>query len=79
MLGAVIGDLAGSIYEYDEFKSKKKNIDKRMEILNKDNLIEKNQISTILYNFNILIQYLSFSSILYKYVFNIIMKIKYSY
>ena len=42
MLGAVIGDLAGSIYEYDEFKSKKKNIDKRMEILNKDNLIEKN-------------------------------------
>lgn len=42
MLGAVIGDLAGSIYEYDEFKSKEKNIDKRMEILNKDNLIEKN-------------------------------------
>ena len=43
------------------------------------NLIEKNQIPTILYNFNILIQYLSFSSILYKYVFNIIMKLKYSY
>ena len=48
-------------------------------IVYNNNLIEKNQIPTILYNFNILIQYLSFSSILYKYVFNIIMKIKYSY
>ena len=42
MLGAVIGDLAGSIYEYDEFKSGKKNLDKRLEVLTKDNLIEEN-------------------------------------
>ena len=41
MLGAVIGDLAGSLYEYDEFKSGK-NLDRRLEILNKDNLIEEN-------------------------------------
>ncbi len=40
MLGAVIGDLAGSLYEYDEFKSGK-NLDRRLEVLNKDNLIEK--------------------------------------
>lgn len=33
MLGAIIGDLAGSIYEYDEFKSKDININRRMEIL----------------------------------------------
>ena len=41
MLGAIIGDLAGSIYEYDEFKSNKVNLDRRKEVLNKDNLIEK--------------------------------------
>lgn len=41
MLGAIIGDLAGSLYEYDEFKSKKKNLEKRLEVLSKDNLIEK--------------------------------------
>lgn len=40
MLGAIIGDLAGSVYEYDEFKSGK-NLDRRLEVLNKDNLIEK--------------------------------------
>lgn len=42
MLGAIIGDLAGSLYEYDEFKSEKKNIDRRLEVLNKDNLLEEN-------------------------------------
>ena len=41
MLGAIIGDLAGSVYEYDEFKSRKKNLDRRLEVLSKDNLIEK--------------------------------------
>ena len=41
MLGAIIGDLAGSLYEYDEFKSEKKNLDRRLEVLSKDNLIEK--------------------------------------
>ena len=41
MLGAIIGDLAGSVYEYDEFKSEKRNIDRRISVLNKDNLIEK--------------------------------------
>lgn len=41
MLGAIIGDLAGSIYEFDEFKSKKINIEKRKEILTKDDLIDK--------------------------------------
>ena len=39
MLGAIIGDLAGSIYEYDEFKNGK-NVDRRREVLSKDNLIE---------------------------------------
>ena len=33
MLGAIIGDLAGSVYEYDEFKSVKRNIDRRKEFL----------------------------------------------
>ncbi len=41
MLGAIIGDLAGSVYEYDEFKSVKRNIDRRVEVLKKDNLIDK--------------------------------------
>ncbi len=36
MLGAIIGDLAGSIYEYDEFKGKSR----CTNILTKDNLIE---------------------------------------
>ena len=39
MLGAIIGDLAGSVFEYDEFKSRKKNLDRRLEVLSKDNLI----------------------------------------
>lgn len=39
MLGAIIGDLAGSIYEYDEFKGK--DVDRRLSVLTKDNLIEK--------------------------------------
>ncbi len=41
MLGAIIGDLAGSIYEYDEFKNKDININRRMEILSKSNLIDE--------------------------------------
>lgn len=41
MLGAIIGDLAGSIYEYDEFKSKDINIDRRMDVLSKSNLIDE--------------------------------------
>ena len=41
MLGAIIGNLASSAYEYDEFKSRKKNLDRRLEVLSKDNLIEK--------------------------------------
>lgn len=45
MLGAIIGDLAGSIYEYDEFK-KGKNLERRLEVLNKDNLIEENSFYT---------------------------------
>ncbi len=44
MLGAIIGDLAGSIYEYDEFKSK--NMDRRLEVLKKDNLIEEDSFYT---------------------------------
>ena len=45
MLGAIIGDLAGSLYEYDEFK-KGKNLERRLEVLTKDNLIEKNSFYT---------------------------------
>ena len=45
MLGAIIGDLAGSIYEYNEFKSGK-NLEKRLEVLSKDNLIEKDSFYT---------------------------------
>ena len=33
MLGAIIGDLAGSVYEYDEFKGVKRNIVRRKEFL----------------------------------------------
>lgn len=40
MLGAIIGDLAGFIYEYDEFKSKEINLDRRLEVLYKSNLID---------------------------------------
>ncbi len=40
MLGTIIGDLAGSIYEYDEFKSKEINLNRRLEVLTKDNLID---------------------------------------
>ena len=42
MYGAIIGDIAGSIYEYPEFRDKLKgniNIERRLEILNKNNLI----------------------------------------
>lgn len=41
MLGAIIGDLAGSLYEYDEFKSGK-NLERRLEVLKKDKLLEEN-------------------------------------
>ena len=44
MYGAIIGDLAGSIYEFEEFsdrKNKIQNIKRRLEILNKKNLIDK--------------------------------------
>lgn len=41
MLGAIIGDLAGFIYEYDEFKSKEINLDRRLEVLYKSNLIDE--------------------------------------
>ena len=44
MLGAIIGDLAGSIYEYDEFKGKDMN--RRLSVLTKDNLIEKDSFYT---------------------------------
>jgi len=45
MYGAIIGDLAGSIYEYQEFKdSLKKKVDlkRRLEILHKKELISEN-------------------------------------
>lgn len=44
MYGAIIGDLAGSVYEYDEMKDYKKkfyNIGRRKEILTKDDIIDK--------------------------------------
>lgn len=41
MWGAIIGDLAGSLYEYDEFKSGK-NLERRLEVLKKDKLLEEN-------------------------------------
>ena len=44
MLGSIIGDIAGSIYEYDEFNNSEKgiiNLEKRLEILSKKELIEK--------------------------------------
>lgn len=44
MLGAIIGDLTGSIYEYDEYN--KKNIERTCEVLTKDNLIEKDSFYT---------------------------------
>lgn len=44
MLGAIIGDLAGSIYEYDEFKCKDMN--RRLSVLTKENLIEENSFYT---------------------------------
>lgn len=43
MLGAIIGDLAGSIYEYSEFKdslNKTINLKRRLEILHKKELID---------------------------------------
>lgn len=45
MYGAIIGDIVGSIYEYDEFNNSEKgiiNLEKRLEILSKKDLIEKN-------------------------------------
>lgn len=45
MYGAIIGDIAGSIYEYDEFNNAEKgtiNLEKRLEILSKKDLIEEN-------------------------------------
>lgn len=45
MYGSIIGDIAGSIYEYDEFNNSEKsiiNLEKRQEILYKKDLIEEN-------------------------------------
>ena len=45
MYGSIIGDIAGSIYEYDEFNNSEKgiiNLEKRLEILTKKDLIEEN-------------------------------------
>lgn len=45
MYGAIIGDIVGSIYEYDEFNNSEKgliNLEKRLEILTKKDLIEEN-------------------------------------
>ena len=45
MYGAIIGDIVGSIYEYDEFNNSEKgiiNLEKRLEILSKTDLIEEN-------------------------------------
>lgn len=45
MYGAIIGDIVGSIYEYDEFNNSEKgiiNLEKRLEILSKKDLIEEN-------------------------------------
>ena len=36
MLGAIIGDLAGSIYEYDECMSKNINLSRRLSIFHKE-------------------------------------------
>lgn len=44
MYGAIIGDIVGSIYEYDEFNNSEKgiiNLEKRLEILSKKELIEE--------------------------------------
>lgn len=43
MYGAIIGDIAGSIYEYDEFNNAEKgiiNFERRLEVLSKKELIE---------------------------------------
>lgn len=43
MYGAIIGDLAGSIYEYDEMldaRAKVRNLGRRKEILTKENIID---------------------------------------
>lgn len=45
MYGTIIGDIAGSIYEYDEFMNSEKgiiNLEKRLEILSKTDLIDEN-------------------------------------
>ncbi|MFA5602454.1 MAG: ADP-ribosylglycohydrolase family protein [Bacilli bacterium] len=36
MYGAILGDIIGSAYEYEEFNSKKIDLEKRFKILNKD-------------------------------------------
>lgn len=44
MYGAIIGDIVGSIYEYDEFNNSEKgiiNLEKRLQILSKKDLIEE--------------------------------------
>ena len=41
MLGTIIGDLAGSVYGYNEFKSKDININRRMEILSFSKFFDK--------------------------------------
>lgn len=43
MYGSIIGDIAGSIYEYDEYNNSEKgliNLEKRLEILSKKELIQ---------------------------------------
>lgn len=42
MLGAIIGDLAGSVYEYDEFTDKNINLKRRLSIFDKEKLIDNN-------------------------------------
>lgn len=45
MYGAIIGDIVGSVYEYDEFNNSEKgiiNLERRLEILSKKDLIEEN-------------------------------------
>ena len=46
MLGAIIGDLAGSVYEYDEFTDKNINLKRRLSIFDKEKLIDNNSFYT---------------------------------
>ncbi|MGN1299551.1 MAG: hypothetical protein ACI4UE_06190 [Candidatus Scatovivens sp.] len=48
MYGSIIGDIVGSIYEYDEFNNSEKgtiNLEKRLEILTKKDLIELEKLN----------------------------------